>query len=138
MPERLTSLVNIYFHLSGFQSSLLLIHFLQSECLAVHTALYQSLAQCHPVAGVQIVERGVPMAGSELNRTRGKRGGKRAKIGVRAISCPSLPSLSSFFFVVNISPALYCLNAWNRLAQLKLHFRERRGRFSSLKNRVKT
>ena len=78
------------------------------------------------------------MAGSELNRTRGKRGGKRAKIGVRAISCPSLPSLSSFFFVVNISPALYCLNAWNRLAQLKLHFRERRGRFSSLKNRAKT
>ena len=38
------------------------------------------------------------MAGSELNRTRGKRGGKRAKIGVGAISSPSLPSLSSFFF----------------------------------------
>ena len=27
----------------------------------------------------------------------------------------SLPSLSSFFFLVNFSPALYYLNAWNRL-----------------------
>ena len=98
--------MNIYFHLSGFQSSLLLIHFLQSECLAVHTALYQSLAQCHPVADVQIVERGVPTAGSELNRTRGKRGGKRAKIGVRAISCSSLPSLLVFFRRQNFSRAL--------------------------------
>lgn len=45
------------------------------------------------------------MVGSELNRTRGNTRGDF-----------SLSSLSSFFrFLVNFSPALYDLNACNRL-----------------------
>ena len=69
-----------------------------------------------PVPGVQIVECGVRMVGSELNRTRRKRGKKNE---VRVGRVPSLFRLQSlpFFFHVNFSTALYYLNAWNRLTR---------------------
>ena len=76
------------------------------------------------------------MVGSEFNRTRGKRGGIPRDIG--ASSFPSsfcvasvsgsifarsliLLSHPSFFFLVNFSPALFNLNAWNKLPR-SLHF----------------
>ena len=46
--------------------------------------------------------------GSELNCTAGKRGGRER------VPSPLSP-LVVFFFFVNFSPALYYLNAWNRL-----------------------
>ena len=49
-----------------------------------------------PVLGIHIVERGVQMVGSE-SLVRGKTRGKM------------------FLFLVNFSPALYYLKAWNRL-----------------------
>ena len=69
-----------------------------------------------PVPGVQIVECGVRMVGSELNRTPRKRGKKNE---VRVGRVPSLFRLQSlpFFFHVNLSTALYYLNTWNRLTR---------------------
>ena len=49
--------------------------------------------------------------GSKLNCTVGKRGGGGESS--LPLSPSSLPSF--FFFFVNFSPALYYLNAWNRL-----------------------
>ena len=60
--------------------------------------------------------------GSELNCTQGKLGGGRTGGGgesERNLSPSSLPSFFLFFFV-NFSPALYYLNAWNRLKILPL------------------
>ena len=78
---------------------------------------------------IHIVERRVQMVGSELNRTRGKRGKKRGETGARArervpsfwSSLPfSLSSLPSFCFLANFFPALYSVNAWNRLHEGKM------------------
>ena len=60
------------------------------------------------------------MVGSELNRTRGKRGKKRGETGARAFPPFSLCSLPSFLFLVNVFPALYYVNAWNRLHEGKM------------------
>ena len=61
--------------------------------------------------------------GSELNCTQGKLGGGENRGGggesERNLSPSSLPSFFLFFFV-NFSPALYYLNAWNRLKILPL------------------
>ena len=56
--------------------------------------------------------------GNELNCTPGKRGegGGGARESSLPLSPSSLPSF--FFFFVNFSPALYFLNAWNRLLYL--------------------
>ena len=63
------------------------------------------LANQEPVLLVQVVERGVQMVGSESNCTWAKTRGDF-----------SLSSLSSFYcFLFNFSPALYDLNACNRL-----------------------
>ena len=92
------------------------------------------------------------MVGSELNRTRGKRGGIPGDIGAssfpssfcvasvsgsilvrsftlipRSLHRNSTETLASqaksplVFFLVNISPALFNLNAWNKLPR-SLHF----------------
>ena len=64
------------------------------------------------------------MVGSELNRTRGKRGEKRGETGARARErVPSpFPSLVSprFVFSPIFFPALYSVNAWNRLHKGKM------------------
>jgi len=66
------------------------------------------LALVHqPVPGVQIVERGVQMVGSEFKRTRAKRGKKIE--GRQVFPIRFLFSLSMFL------PSLYYLNAWNRM-----------------------
>ena len=69
-----------------------------------------------PVPDVQLVECGVRMMGSVLNRTRRKRGGKNEGCVGRVPSLFPLQSLP-FFFLVNFFTALYYLNAWNRLTR---------------------
>ena len=65
--------------------------------------------------GVQLVECGVRVIGSDLNRMWRKRGEKNeGRVG----RVPSLfHFLSPFFFLVNFSIAFYYLNAWNRLTR---------------------
>ena len=47
----------------------------------------------------------------------GKTWEKRGETGARAKpSSPCRPSLPSLFYLVSLSPVLYCLNAWNRLS----------------------
>ena len=66
--------------------------------------------------GVQLVECGVRMIGSDLNRTWRKRGEKkRGESGASSLPFPFF--LSPFFFLVNFSIAFYHLNASNRLTR---------------------
>ena len=59
--------------------------------------------------------------GSELNCTTGKRGGGGEQGAESERSSPFPPLVCPrFFFFVNFSPALYYLNAWNRLKILPL------------------
>ena len=64
---------------------------------------------------------------SESNCTPGKRGGTRE--GERESPSPFAPLVSPrFFFFLNFSPALYYMNAWNRLwiRSLELELRVKR------------
>ena len=64
-------------------------------------------------------QQGVQMVGSELDRTRRKRGGK--KRGDWGSSFPAIVS-PRFFFLVNFSPEYYYPNTWNRLIYAKERF----------------
>ena len=57
----------------------------------------------------------IQMLGSEWNRKRGKRGGKRGETGARARE-PVFP-LQTLLFCFSFSSTLYYLSAWNRLSE---------------------
>lgn len=64
-------------------------------------------------------QQGVQMVGSELDRTRRKRGEKnKGRLGLLF----SRYSILSFFFLVNFSPEYYYPNTWNRLIYAKERF----------------